>query len=123
MKRSDAGLAFFGCVLILIVLAGCGSSGSSSAVVPVPDNVIRNTQFGAVQGVNDAGGSGTYSWLGIPFAAPPVGALRWRAPVDPAPWSTTLATQKFGNACVQYGRIYGPGSNNTYDSTIGTTLN
>ena len=123
MKRSDAGLAFFGCVLISIVLAGCGSSGSSSAIVPVPDNVIRNTQFGAVQGVNDAGGSGTYSWLGVPFAAAPVGALRWRAPVDPAPWSTTLATQKFGNACVQYGRIYGPGSNNTYDSTIGTTLN
>jgi para-nitrobenzyl esterase len=120
MKRSDAGLAFFAGVLISILLAGCGSSGDST---PVPDNVIRNTQFGAVQGVNDATGSGTYSWLGVPFAAPPVGALRWKAPVDPAPWSSTLATQKFGNACVQYGRIYGPGSNNTYDSTIGTTLN
>jgi para-nitrobenzyl esterase len=124
MKRSHAGLAFFVCVLISIFLAGCGSSNNSSiGSVAVPDNVIRTTQFGAVQGVNDVGGSGTYAWLGIPFAAPPVGALRWKAPVDPAPWSSTLATQKFGNACVQYGRIYGPGSNNTYDSTIGTTLN
>ncbi len=35
----------------------------------------------------------------------------------------TLTTQAFGNACVQYGRIYGPGSNNTYDQTIATTLN
>ncbi|MDQ6679980.1 MAG: carboxylesterase family protein, partial [Pseudomonadota bacterium] len=38
-------------------------------------------------------------------------------------WTTPKATTKFANACVQYGRIYGPGSNNTYDATIGTTLN
>ena len=31
--------------------------------------------------------------------------------------------QQFGNACAQYGRIYGPGANNRYDATIGTTLN
>ena len=30
----------------------------------------------------------------------------------------SLHTQTFGNACVQYGRIYGPGSNNRYDETI-----
>ena len=36
---------------------------------------------------------------------------------------TDATTQTFGNACVQYGRIYGPGSNNTYDQTIATTLN
>ena len=30
---------------------------------------------------------------------------------------------EFGNACAQYGRIYGPGANNRYDETIGTTLN
>jgi len=116
MKRSDAGLAISVCFLISIFLAGCGSDGGG-------DVATRNTQFGAVQGVNDAGASGTYYWLGIPFAAAPVGSLRWKAPVDPTPWSSTLATQKFGNACVQYGRIYGPGSNNTYDATIGTTLN
>ena len=45
------------------------------------------------------------------------------APVDPDPWTTTRATTQFANACVQYGRIYGPGANNTYDATIGTTLN
>ncbi len=33
------------------------------------------------------------------------------------------STQQFGNACAQYGRIYGPGANNQYDATIGTTLN
>ena len=60
----------------------------------------------------------------MPFAKPPVGALRWKAPVDPDAWGDlTRTTQKFGNACVQYGRIYGPGANNRYDATIGTTLN
>jgi len=49
--------------------------------------------------------------------------LRWKAPVDPKPWTAPRPTQQFGNACVQYGRIYGPGANNRYDATIGTTLN
>ena len=48
--------------------------------------------------------------------------LRWAAPVDPQPWKAPRLTQQFGNACVQYGRIYGPGTNNRYDTTIGTTL-
>ena len=32
------------------------------------------------------------------------------------------STQQFGNACVQSGRLYGPGLNNKYDPTIGTSL-
>jgi para-nitrobenzyl esterase len=52
-----------------------------------------------------------------------VGALRWKAPADPATWTQTLNATHFGNACLQNGRIYGPGSNNTYDGTIATTLN
>ena len=44
-------------------------------------------------------------------------------PVDPDAWTTTRAAKAFANACVQYGRIYGPGANNRYDETIGTTLN
>jgi len=86
-------------------------------------DVERHTAFGAVIGTDDAATTGTWSWKGVPFAKPPIGELRWRAPVDPDRWKTPLATQAFGNACVQYGRIYGPGANNRYDATIGTTLN
>jgi para-nitrobenzyl esterase len=46
---------------------------------------------------------------GVPFAAPPVGDLRWKAP-QPAPkWSGVRAADKFGSACLQtdvYGDIY-----------------
>ncbi|HJW12436.1 MAG TPA: carboxylesterase family protein [Albitalea sp.] len=83
----------------------------------------RQTKMGVVVGVDNSATSSTYAWLGVPFAKPPVGALRWKAPVDPDAWSGKRAAQSFGNACVQNGRIYGPGSNNTYDATIGSTLN
>jgi para-nitrobenzyl esterase len=82
----------------------------------------RRTEFGIVVGSDDAATTGTYAWKGVPFAKAPVGNLRWKAPVDPEPWASPRPTQQFGNACAQYGRIYGPGANNRYDATIGTTL-
>jgi para-nitrobenzyl esterase len=85
-------------------------------------NVLRATEYGWVEGTNDSA-TQTLSWKGVPYAKPPVGERRWRAPVDPDKWNTVRATKEFGNACAQYGRIYGPGSNNRYDETIGTTLN
>ena len=38
---------------------------------------------------------------GIPFAAPPVGPLRWRAPQPVAAWSAARPAKSFGNACLQ----------------------
>lgn len=86
------------------------------------DKTLRVTQHGWVEGTWDKD-SQTYAWKGVPFAKAPVGELRWRAPVDPQPWNGALAATEFGPACAQYGRIYGPGANNRYDETIGTTLN
>ena len=99
---------------LVFMLQACGGSDS--------DPLQRTTNFGQVLGSSDSAG-GTWSWKGIPFAKPPVGALRWKAPADPTPWTDTRAATQFGKACLQNGRIYGPGSNNTYDSTIATTLN
>ena len=41
------------------------------------------------------------SFKGIPFAAPPVGDLRWRAPQPVQPWNGVLACTKF-SACLLY---------------------
>ena len=40
-------------------------------------------------------------FLGIPYAAPPVGNLRWRAPANPVSWDDVLLADKTGPACAQ----------------------
>ncbi|MEP5763219.1 MAG: carboxylesterase family protein [Halieaceae bacterium] len=59
----------------------------------------RDTSSGPVIGARDA--DDTYAWLGIPFAAAPVGDLRWRAPRPVQPWQDALQTSEFRDACVQ----------------------
>ncbi|WEK41462.1 MAG: carboxylesterase family protein [Candidatus Brevundimonas colombiensis] len=44
---------------------------------------------------------GVASWKGIPFAQPPVGALRWRAPQAPAPWSNVRPATAYSHDCMQ----------------------
>ncbi|WEK46049.1 MAG: carboxylesterase family protein [Candidatus Andeanibacterium colombiense] len=45
--------------------------------------------------------NGISEFKGIPFAAPPVGDLRWQAPQALAPWAGTKRTVAFGPACMQ----------------------
>lgn len=63
------------------------------------------TTFGPIEGVARAG---HLAFLGIPFAAPPVGRLRFRAPEAPASWSSTLETKRFGAVAPQ-GAEFAPG--------------
>ena len=45
--------------------------------------------------------AGIRAFKGIPFAAPPVGALRWREPQPVAKWNGVRDASKFGNVCIQ----------------------
>src|SRR5215471_6732302 len=44
---------------------------------------------------------GIVSFKGVPFAAPPVGALRWKAPQPLKPWAGTKTADTFAPACMQ----------------------
>jgi para-nitrobenzyl esterase len=55
------------------------------------------TDKGAVEGVLD---HGSLSFRGIPFAAPPVNALRWRAPQPATAWSGVKLASAFGASCI-----------------------
>jgi para-nitrobenzyl esterase len=62
------------------------------------------TQSGAVSGFLE---DGICKFHGVPYAAPPVGALRWRAPQPAEPWAGTRAAQAFGPAALQtIGAVY-----------------
>lgn len=58
------------------------------------------TVSGQVQGAIDPGGS-TCLWKGIPYAAPPVGEQRWKAPEPPVSWEGVRDTTRWGDFCVQ----------------------
>ena len=58
------------------------------------------TASGPVSGVPGADPAVT-AFKGIPYAAPPVGDLRWRAPKAPASWTTVRKADQFGNSCIQ----------------------
>ena len=105
-----------GAIAALALLHGCAHfAGTRNALQ-------RDTSFGPVVGADASTSEGTYSWKGVPFARPPVGDLRWKAPVDPDRWTTARPATAFAPACVQTGRLYSPGASNGYDGTIGSRL-
>jgi len=68
------------------------------ASVTVAQQVL--TESGAISGIR---ANGLTVYKGIPFAAPPVGDLRWRAPVHAATWTGTRKADAFAPACAQAG--------------------
>src|ERR1700733_12901696 len=58
------------------------------------------TETGTISGVR-ANGLSVYK--GVPFAAPPVGDLRWRPPAPVASWTGTRKAEAFAPACMQAG--------------------
>jgi len=58
------------------------------------------TKYGAVEGVATAS-EGISVFKGVPFAAPPVGELRWRAPQPVTPWEGVLKCDKYKPAAMQ----------------------
>ena len=61
------------------------------------DPIVR-APAGAVQGRET---DGVKRFLGIPYAQPPVGSLRWKAPQPMPRWSGTRTAAEFGPACFQ----------------------
>ncbi len=64
-----------------------------------------DTLYGTVKGKE--WDDDTYSWLGVPYAKPPIGSLRWRSPQDPDPWSGIRMTTEFSEPCMQFANWMG----------------
>jgi para-nitrobenzyl esterase len=72
----------------------------STCAVTLAQSPKTLTESGTISGVRE-GGLNVYK--GAPFAAPPVGDLRWRAPAPVAPWIGTRKANAFAPACMQDG--------------------
>ena len=70
-----------------------------TALTVGPVSAQVHTEAGSIEGARDASGASAY--LGIPFAAPPVGALRWAAPQPVTPWPGVRKATQFGARCMQ----------------------
>ncbi|MFB4318274.1 carboxylesterase/lipase family protein [Actinomadura sp. 21ATH] len=89
------------------------SLSTAPATAQADTTPIAYTRDGAVRGVSGENGS---AFLGIPYAAPPTGERRWKAPVPSAPWRGVRDGTKPGNPCMQtgsktpWGDLAGPGT-------------
>ena len=77
----------------VLAVASCGPGATVAA-----DRTLVQTASGAVRG---ALGDDHLLFAGIPYAAPPVGALRWRPPQPVQPWQGVRDASKYGPRCVQ----------------------
>ena len=97
--------------LVLVLLAGAGSAPAEGQ----PAEAVVAVEGGRLAGAPSALGDDVMVYRGVPFAAPPVGDLRWRPP-QPAPaWDGVRDATEAGPACMQRaipaeaGRFYDPG--------------
>lgn len=97
MKKTILGIGLLlGLLLALLVWRGDEETPLPRVTEP---NSTRMPPAGTVVGFADD--YETYAWLGIPFAEPPVGKLRWRAPGPAQPWEGTLEALEYGDPCTQ----------------------
>ena len=94
---------------VLIAAAACTSatatpSASKSASKNHSTSPVVVTAGGAVRGKAVAAGD---EFLGIPYAAPPVGALRWQPPRPAAPWHGIRAATGYAPHCAQPSSTFG----------------
>jgi para-nitrobenzyl esterase len=73
-----------------------------AAMLISPHLYAAPPQVQVEQGVVEGSTSGAVSaFLGLPFAAPPLGDLRWRPPLPPARWSGVRKADRFNTSCAQ----------------------
>jgi para-nitrobenzyl esterase len=85
--------------VVLLLIVGCGRGDGAVAVpMPPPDPALVQTSTGTVRGVVAADHR---LFAGIPYAAPPVGPLRWQPPLPPSPWPGVRDATRPGPRCLQ----------------------
>lgn len=101
-KRTGLGERLLAALLAMML----GAPAVAAVAPPVVAPPVVATSDGAVRG---EAADGLQLFRGIPYAAPPVGAGRWRDPAPPAPWTGVRDARRFAASCYQdEARPFGP---------------
>src|SRR6266566_985752 len=84
---------------LLMILAASLTGLPSLGIRAAIDEPVR-VDGGLISGT-PGWGWGVREYLGIPFAAPPIGNLRWKPPQPVVPWQGVRAADRFSAACMQ----------------------
>jgi para-nitrobenzyl esterase len=110
-RRAGTRLAVTGVTLGALVAAAPVASASTLGGAPTTGGPVAGTANGAVRGLAvPTSGGAVDEFLGIPYAAPPVGALRWQPPQPAANWSGVRDATQFAPHCPQPGGPFGEAS-------------
>jgi para-nitrobenzyl esterase len=91
-------LSFLLMGLAAALAAGCGSGGNNTEPPAGETNETVTISTGQLKGAEE---NGSHAFKGIPYAAPPVGNLRWMPPQPVAPWPGVREANAFSSPCPQ----------------------
>ncbi|KAG7197397.1 hypothetical protein KM043_018501 [Ampulex compressa] len=93
-----------GVIVVLVLIALGGSRAASEAATRYASRIVE-TKSGQIRGIlqefNSKHLDPVEVFLGVPYAAPPVGDLRFRPPISPIPWNGVKLADSFGAVCPQ----------------------
>lgn len=104
-------------LVAVFLLAACNKEAPEAPIVvePVSQRTVAQGDL-----VGFLSSDGAHVWRSIPYAAPPLGALRWRAP-RPAPhWDGQRAATQFGDRCAQISNIFSQSEDVPYGEIAGS---
>jgi len=105
-RAAARGAALVVPLLLVALLLGAGCARGPEQPIQDADPATRRvTPSGELVGGESR--HGAHAWLGIPYAQPPVGELRWRAPQAAAPWTQVREAITPAPPCTQYGSTFG----------------
>lgn len=102
-KNSKWFAAAMALILAVFALAACAAGEHTQAAEPVKVACENGVMLGRAE-------DGVISFKGVPYAKPPVGELRWKAPQAPDPSDEEIECYEFGYASLQYEWPSEPGS-------------
>jgi para-nitrobenzyl esterase len=109
--REHAAVRRGAAMIAAAVLAAGAVSCAGSAVTSRPHRSLSPLVVGLADGpIRGKAVGRTDEYLGIPYAAPPVGPLRWRPPQPPAHWHAIRSATAFGPHCPQPAGVFGRAS-------------